>query len=203
MPALVASSMARAKYRSAESSSPASRWAAPRACSIAGRYGLVGLSPWSADSASRLIASIPLRHISVWRYASVPSMVLPSGSVPVNVVRSAAVAQRSASPAFPMSAWIKAPCTAIAGYSSMCVFAGNHSIQRSTVSRRPLAQTGFMMSRTRRATRSASPACCACSIASSGKRFASYHAAARVWSSVIISGSRCCSSACSRSRNRW
>ena len=43
--------------------------------------GWSGSAPGAPTSASRRIASIPSRHISVRRYASVPSMVLPSGSV--------------------------------------------------------------------------------------------------------------------------
>ena len=55
----------------------------------------------------------------------------------------------------------------------------NHSIQRRTVSTRPLAQTGCITSSTSRATRSASPACLAWSMASSARPLASHHAAAR------------------------
>ena len=88
------------------------------------------------------------------------------------------------------SAWIKAPCTATAGSASMSSLAVNHSIQRSTVSRRPLAHTGLATFSTSRATWSASPACCACSMADSGRSLASYHAAARTWSSGTMSGSR-------------
>jgi hypothetical protein len=53
------------------------------------------------------------------------------------------------------------------------------------------------------ATRSASPAAWAWSMASSGRPLASHQAAARAWSCWISSGSRRSSSAPSRSWNRW
>ena len=87
-----------------------------------------------------------------------PSIVLPSSSVPVVDVRSAAAAQRSVPAGWPANACISAPCTAIAGKRSTRPLASNHSIQRITVWARPLAQTGLAICNTRRATRSASPA---------------------------------------------
>ena len=97
------------------------------------------------------------------------SIVLPSASVPGGgrpLRRGRPALGRR--PARPTSAYISAPCTAIAGWRSIRSFASNHSIQRSTVSQRPLAQTGLASCRTRRATRSASPAAWAWSMAASG-----------------------------------
>lgn len=83
-------------------------------CSIVARYGLAGLSPSQAICASYRISSTPSRHKIARRYASVPSMVLPSGRVPAEGPRSAAAAQRSAALGWPRSAKINEPWTAIA-----------------------------------------------------------------------------------------
>ena len=86
----------------------------PSVYSMVARYGLAGLSPSQAIRASRRISPMPVRHKIARRYASVASMVLPSGRTPAGDARSAAAAQRSASAGWPRSAKIKEPCTAIA-----------------------------------------------------------------------------------------
>ena len=153
--------------------------------------------------ASRRIASTPSRHSRARRYARVPSIVLPSDNVPVSDVRSAASAQRSVLDGRPAKACISAPCMAIAGKRSRRPLVSNHSIQLITVVPRPLAQTGLANCNTRRATRSASPACWACSMAASGWPFVSLQVAARRCSSATLAGSRRSSSDNSRSRNSW
>ena len=131
------------------------------------------------------------------------STVLPSSSTPVTVELSAAAAHRSASPGLPARASIKAPCAAIPGYASIRPSSSNHRSQRCRVPARPLAQTGFALTRTMRATMSAFPAAWAWSMAASGMPWASHHVAARWCSSATTSGSRRSSSADRRSRNRW
>ena len=118
--------------------------------SIVARYGLIGLSPSNAISESLRIASTPSRPSSARRYATVPSMVLPSSSVPVICARSAAAAQRSVAPGSPINANISAPCTAIPGYRSTSPYSSNHCIQRNTVVALPLAHTRLALVSVRR-----------------------------------------------------
>ena len=96
LPSRLAASAARANKASARSRSPSSevgeRLGVEHRRSIRTLRGeAVPRRIWE----SRRIASTPSRHSRARRYASVPSIVLPSDSVPVADVRSAAAAQRS------------------------------------------------------------------------------------------------------------
>jgi hypothetical protein len=112
---VVASSTARASTGSARSTSPSSRSAIPSRSRAVPRQVLAGASPSSAILASAPIRSTPSRQSSARVMASQLSTVLPSGTVPVAVSRSAAAAQRSAPAGLPSNAWIQVPRTATAG----------------------------------------------------------------------------------------
>ena len=87
-----------------------------------------------------------------------PWTVLPSGSVPEAGRLSATAAQRSVSPGRPSRAKISEPCAIIAGVWGAGDRLPSRSIQRSTVSIPPLAQTCCIASSARRANHPEFPA---------------------------------------------
>ena len=94
---------------------PASMNESPSISRAVARQLLAGASPARAILASAPIRSTPSRQSSARFKASQLSTVLPSGTVPVAVPRSAAAAQRSAPAGLPSNAWSQVPYTATAG----------------------------------------------------------------------------------------
>ena len=149
-------------------------------CSIVARNGLVGLSPSKPARASRRIASTPSRAgAHAGTRAGSPSCCRPAAS-PRPEARRATAAHRSASSGCPEQ---REDQRAVHGDRRVALEhvprARTSSSSAGPCRRVRWPRPAARASSTSRATRSASPAAWACSIAASGRPFASNQAAAR------------------------
>ena len=171
-PPELAASAARARRASARSRSPSRRWERASTWSIVARYGLSGVSPSHAilrvpphllnpvaTQAGR--AGTPRCPRSCCRRRASPSSRSARRPPPSAPCRPGGRPRRASAPRARRSP----------GSVRARPLASNHSIQRITVVPRPLAHTGLASCNTRRATRSASPAAWAWSMAASGWPF--------------------------------